>query len=87
MRLAAVSLVLRPSSPKLNGTERVSLPVKAGRRNIDHKCNGLWTLGWQKGLPQDLMDGLTTDRFKMLVTGWYTNLEESKAPGHSASHE
>ena len=31
MRLAAVSLVHRPPSPKLSGTGRVSLPVKTGK--------------------------------------------------------
>ena len=56
VRLAVVSLVPRPPSSKLSGTGRVSLPVKTGRRNIDHKLNCLWILGWQKGVPQDLMN-------------------------------
>jgi len=67
VRLAAVSLALRPPGPKLSGTGRVSLSVKTGRRNIDHKRNCLWTLGWQKGVPQDLMNGLSTVRLEKLV--------------------
>jgi len=90
-RLAAVSLVLRPSSPKLNGTERVLFPVKTDRQNTNHKHNGLWTLGWQKGVPWDLMNGLPTVRLEKLVYWWLEqklkNLEKSKAPGSSASLE
>ena len=51
VRLAAVSLAPRPPSPKLSGTGRVSLSVKTDRRNIDHKGNCLWALGWQKDAP------------------------------------
>ncbi|XP_052529540.1 uncharacterized protein LOC128076184 [Tympanuchus pallidicinctus] len=89
VRLAAASLAPRPPSPKLSGSGRVSLPVKAGRRNIFHKRNGLWTLGWKKGIPRSLMDGLTTDRLEKLVKWWpeqkLENLEESKTPGPRAS--
>lgn len=56
VRLAAVSIAPHPPSPKLSGTGRVSFSVKTGRRNIDHKCNCLWILGWQKGVPRDLMN-------------------------------
>ncbi|XP_065592066.1 uncharacterized protein LOC136048350 [Cyrtonyx montezumae] len=83
VRLAAARLVLRPPSPKLNGTEKLSCPLRTGRRSIDHKRNGLWTLGWKKGIPRNLMDGLTTDRLEMLVTGWPTRFEESKTLGPS----
>ena len=70
MRLAEVSLVPRPPSPKLSGTGRVSLPVKTGRQNIDHKRNCLWILSWQKGVPRKLMNGLPTGRLEKLVNWW-----------------
>ncbi|XP_072216495.1 uncharacterized protein [Excalfactoria chinensis] len=70
VRLAAVSLAPGPPSPKLSETGRVSLPVRTGRRNIGHKRNRLWTLGWQKGVPRDLMNGLPTVRLEKLVNWW-----------------
>ena len=70
VRLAAVSLAPRPPSPKLSGTGRVSLPVKTGRRNIDHKHDCLWILGLQRGVPRDLMNGLPTVRLEKLVNWW-----------------
>ena len=70
VRLAVVSLVPRPPSPNLGGTGRVSLPVKSGRQNIDHKHNCLWILGWQKGVPQDLMNGVPTVRLEELINWW-----------------
>ncbi|XP_031464638.1 uncharacterized protein LOC116238867 [Phasianus colchicus] len=89
IRLAAVSLAPRPPSPKLSGTGRVSLPVKTGRRNIDHKRHCLWTLGWLKGVPRDLMNGLATVKLEKLVNWWpeekLRDLEESKTPGPGAS--
>ncbi|XP_052553477.1 uncharacterized protein LOC128087677 [Tympanuchus pallidicinctus] len=89
VRLAAVSLAPRPPSSKLSGTGRVSLSVKTGRRNIDHKRNCLWILGWQKGVPRDLMNGLPTVRLEKLVNWWpeqkIQNLEESKTPGPKVS--
>ncbi|XP_048793816.1 uncharacterized protein LOC125689990 [Lagopus muta] len=89
VRLAAVSLAPRPPSSKLSGTGRVSLSVKTGRRNIDHKRNCLWILGWKKGVPRDLMNGLPTVRLEKLVNWWpeqkLQNLEESKTPGPRVS--
>ncbi|XP_072184206.1 uncharacterized protein [Excalfactoria chinensis] len=70
VRLAAASLAPGPPSLKLIGTGSVSLPVRTGRRNIDHKRNCLWTLGWQKGVPRDLMNGLPTVRLEKLVNWW-----------------
>ena len=70
VRLAAVSPAPRPPSPKLSGTGRVSLPVKTGRQNIDHKRNCLWILSWQKGVPRNLMNGLPTGRLEKLVNWW-----------------
>ncbi|XP_072216512.1 uncharacterized protein [Excalfactoria chinensis] len=70
VRLAAVSLAPGPPSPNLSETGRVSLPVRTGRRNIGHKRNRLWTLGWQKGVPRDLMNGLPTVRLEKLVNWW-----------------
>lgn len=91
MRLAAASLAPRPPSPKLSGTGRVSLSVKAGRRNIDHKRSCLWTLGWHKAVPRDLMNGAATVRLEAFVERWpeqkLRNLEESKSPGARASPE
>ncbi|XP_072216209.1 uncharacterized protein [Excalfactoria chinensis] len=85
VRLAAATLAPRPPSPKLNRMEKVSLPVRTGRRNIAHKRNRLWTLGLQKGIPRDLMNGLSTDRLEMLVTSWPTKLETPvpSVPPHS----
>ena len=79
--MPAVSLAPRPPSPNLGGTGRVSLPVKTGRRNIDHKLNCLWILGWQKGVPQDLMNGLSTGRLEKLVNWW----PEQKLKKHKES--
>lgn len=49
-----------PRPPSLNRTERASLPVKPGRRNIDHKRNGLWLLWASKGYSVRL-DGWTNN--------------------------
>jgi len=84
VRLAAASLAPWPPSPKLNGTEKIPSLEKTGRRSIDHKRNGLWTLGWKKGIPRNVMDGLTTDRLEMLVSGWLTKFGESEALSPSA---
>ena len=70
VRLAVASLASRPPSPRLIGTKKVSSPVKTGTRCIDHKRNGLWTLGWRKGIPRDLMNGLPTVRLEKLVNCW-----------------
>lgn len=45
-------------------------------------------MGWRKGIPRDLMDGLTTDKIEKLVLGWPKKLlpktETFGAPNPSA---
>ncbi|XP_072183427.1 uncharacterized protein [Excalfactoria chinensis] len=70
VRLAAATLALGSPSPKINRIEKALASEKTGRRNIDHKRHELWTLGWKKGIPREIMNGLATDRLERLVTGW-----------------
>ena len=37
---------------------------------------GLWQLGLQKGVPHDLMDGLTTQKLEQLVQNWQVSLHK-----------
>ncbi|XP_068251410.1 uncharacterized protein [Nyctibius grandis] len=53
---------------------RLPPPRSPSRRNIPNRRNTLWSLGQQKGVPRDLMDGLPTDRLEELVSGWPKNL-------------
>ncbi|KAM6103464.1 uncharacterized protein LJ206_014311 [Theristicus caerulescens] len=50
--------------------KRVSFIKLSGGRNIPYKRDSLWTIGCRKGVPQDLMDGLPTDRLEKLVLEW-----------------
>lgn len=42
-------------------------PISPGGRNIPNKRQRLWTSGWQKGIPKNLMDGLHTEKLEKLV--------------------
>ncbi|XP_015735124.2 LOW QUALITY PROTEIN: uncharacterized protein LOC107322042 [Coturnix japonica] len=70
VRRAVANSTPPPIQTRNNGSKGVSFSMKPSGRNIDHKRNNLWTLGWQKGIPRDLMNGLSTDRLERLVNGW-----------------
>ncbi|XP_042675339.1 uncharacterized protein LOC122160632 [Centrocercus urophasianus] len=89
VRRAVVNPTPLPSNPVHDGFKGASFSVKPSGRNIDHKRNCLWILGWQKGVPRDLMNGLPTVKLEKLVNWWpeqkIQNLEESKTPGPTVS--
>lgn len=58
------------SPPRLTNGKPQTHPTCLGGRNIPNKRQGLWTLGWQKGVPKDLMDGVPTDKLEKLVLEW-----------------
>lgn len=64
------NLTSPPSNPEHNGFKAAPFSVKPSGRNIDHKRNNFCTLAWQKGIPQELMDGLSTDGLEKLVNWW-----------------
>ncbi|XP_052520677.1 uncharacterized protein LOC128071716 [Tympanuchus pallidicinctus] len=85
VRRAVVNPTPLPSNLVHNGFKGASFSVKPSGRNIDHKRNGFWTLGWQKGIPRELMDGLSTDRLEKLVNWWpKQKFEKSDTPSPSA---
>ncbi|XP_075000612.1 uncharacterized protein LOC142079764 [Calonectris borealis] len=65
LRRAKVKMVPRPG-----GDRRTPLAKPPGGRDIPNKRNSLWSKGWQKGIPRDLMDGLPTDKLEKLVSEW-----------------
>jgi len=68
------------------GTKRLfssgKSPDLGGKANPLNR-QGLWQLGLQKGIPQDLMDGLVTKKLGQLVQRW-PGQEIAFAPGPSA---
>ena len=77
-----------PQPTQAQQTLKFSFSVKPCGQNIDRKCNCLWTLGWQKGIPWERMDGLSTDRSEKLVNWWpgqkLKKLDRNKVLGASA---
>ncbi|XP_068265467.1 uncharacterized protein [Nyctibius grandis] len=66
---------LRRTEIKSPGSStRLPPPRSPSGRNIPNRRNTSWSLGQQKGVPRDLMDGLPTGRLEELFSGWPESL-------------
>ncbi|XP_040434380.1 uncharacterized protein LOC121080427, partial [Falco naumanni] len=77
-----VTSVSKPESKVLRRTEMKAPPNKSketfpvtasGDKDVGSRQKSFWSMGWRKGIPRELMDGLPTEKLGNLVLGWPEN--------------